>query len=226
MPKTDTKSELNGVSSIVKLEAEEITVKNDEISSNPSQEHDYYTSDNELHVEVDIKQEPPETDPVQWDHTYCLQTSSPDESFDSSIVYGLSGEELDESRTTEEEIVCDLLTNGNTLLKTGKQLIPQLLSKETGLKLPNITANDRINSSLVNGKHEVMIDRSKYRIDIPAKKFKGVLELLPFLFRRLPLVTNLAESLSYKCLYPYAAKTLDQYLSWNVGKRLSSEVSV
>lgn len=82
---------------------------------------------------------------------------------------------------------------------------------------------------IMDGKTAVIftnVDYNEYKINIPVEKFKCVLELLPFLFRRLPLVTNLADSVNYKCRYPYVAKTLNEYFSWNIGRRRSSEVSV
>lgn len=67
-------------------------------------------------------------------------------------------------------------------------------------------------------------DNSFGRMDLPKGKFKSVNEALPFVLRRLPLVTEKADDLTYSRLHPYVARTTEQFLSWNVGKRLSCEV--
>lgn len=201
------------------------SIKQEEVKEEPpaSQEHDYYTSDSELPVEIDEKSETEVLDCVQLDHTYCLPSSSSD---DIDLMHGVSNEE---DKTTEE-IVCDLKSdlpiNGNTMYKNSaaNQLIPQFLSKETQSKTAINDAKTVILHKDNSGTMQNGIDFFRYKIDIPVENFKGVLEVLPFLFRRLPLVTNLAADLSYKCRYPYAAKSLNEYLSWNVGKRRSSEV--
>lgn len=207
---------------------ENVTVKEEEIVNTESVisscEHDYYTSETELPVDVDIKPEIEDFKCILLDHTYCLPHSS-----DTNLLHGIKQEE-EESKTTEE-IICDLksdlLINGNSVFKnnTIKQLIPRLLSKDTHVKVLRIMSKDgktMIISSKTN-KNE-SIDYNMYKINIPVDKFKCVLEILPFLFRRLPLITNLADNLNYKCRYPYVAKDLNEYCSWNVGKRRSSEV--
>lgn len=203
-------------------------VKDEQITSDPSCEHDYYTSDTELLVEIDAKTE--NLDCIQLDHTYCLPNSS--DSNETNLLHGITNQEEDENKTTEE-IICDfksdLLINGNSVFKNTsiKQLIPKLLSKDTHVKILKITGKD--GKTLIINKNDsgiqnTIIDYLKYKICIPVEKFNNVLEVLPFLFRRLPLVSNLASNLSYKCRYPYVANSLSEFLSWNIGKRLSSEV--
>lgn len=227
---TEIKTDINEEGCQIKQEV--VNVKDESARSDPSCEHDYYTSDTELPVEIDVKPEMEVLDCVQLDHTYCLPHSSSDDSADTSLLHGIINQEEEESKTTEE-IICDfksdLLINGNSVLKNSsiKQLIPQLLSKDSHVKVLKIMGKDGktvIISKSDSDIQNTVIDYLKYKINIPVEKFKNVLEVLPFLFRRLPLVTNLADSLSYKCLYPYVAKNLNEYSSWNIGKRLSSEV--
>lgn len=208
---------------IVKTEAESTT-------SDPSYEHDYYTSDSELPIDVtDIKSEV--DDFVQLDHTYCLPESSKN-SIDTNLLQHGIDQEQEELKTTEE-IICDfksdMLINGNSVFKSSaiKQLIPQLLSKDTRVKVLKIMGKDGktvIFSKNSSDVQSTAIDVHKFKINIPVEKFKCVLEVLPFLFRRLPLVTNLADNLSYRCRYPYVAQNLNEYFSWNIGRRRSSEV--
>lgn len=228
------KTEIEIDENIPAIKQEEIILKDEPVTSDPSNEHDYYTSDTELPVDIDLKPESEVSDCVQLDHTYCLPQSSCDDTVDTNnLLHGISNEEQEDDKTTEE-IICDFksdfLINGNSVLKNTsiKQLIPQLLSKDTHLKILKIMDKDGktviINKSNNLDVQNTVPDRNKYSINIPVANFKNVLEVLPFLFRRLPLVTNLADDVSYKCRYPYVADSLDEYFSWNIGKRLSSEV--
>lgn len=218
--------EIKTETDVTKTVQQDVVVKTELVPSNHF-EHDYYTSDIDL-LEDKIKTEDINT--VQLDHTYSLLHSSENSSTDTSFLYGINDEE---TKLTTEEIICDfksdLLINGNSVFKntTIKQLIAELLSKDTHVKVLKIMGKDGktlIISKSESGMQTTVIDYDKYKINIPIEKFKCVLEMLPFLFRRLPLITNLAESLSYKCRYPYVAKNFDEYCSWNIGRRHSSEV--
>ncbi|KAJ8984907.1 hypothetical protein NQ317_002747 [Molorchus minor] len=72
---------------------------------------------------------------------------------------------------------------------------------------------------------EKIIDYEKYKVLLPRSRFKNSGEVLPYLFRRLPLWSNLARDLDYKCTYPYTATSREEFFSWNIGKKLSSEWS-
>lgn len=212
------------------LETKNLSIKEENLIKTESApyEHDYYTSETEFPNEKKIKIE----DSVQLDHTYSLLHSY-DITVDTNLIYGVNQEQ--EEPRTAEEIVCDfksdLVINGNSVFKnsTIKQLTAKLLSKDTHVKVLKIMGKDGktlIITKNDTGMQSTVIDYHKYKINIPIEKFKCVLEILPFLFRRLPLITNLADSLSYKSRYPYVAKDLNEYLSWNIGRRLSSEVSI
>lgn len=99
-----------------------------------------------------------------------------------------------------------------------------ILPKEPHVKLLKIM--DKNGKAVILSGLKINIDLNEYKINIPVEKFKCVLEVLPFLFRRLPLITNLADTINYKCRYPYVAKTLNEFCSWNIGRRRSSEVSM
>lgn len=73
--------------------------------------------------------------------------------------------------------------------------------------------------------HKAGIDYEKYKIYLPINRFKNVNEAMLFLLKRLPLVTTLAADVNYKCTYPYAARTIEEFCSWNSAKRSSSEVT-
>lgn len=234
-----------------------------------SYEHDYCTSEmgeqekhkNDTQVgDAELKSKAVENESLEHidlDHTYCMTSadnckkSSHLEFYDDKLMYGLPYDEPPDSDKTIEEVICDFkldFLNGNSLFKdiSFNKLIPQLISKESGisvLKLVSkngntivINKNNGLQQSLL--KQGLVIDENcfqrevptinynKYKIHVPQNRFKTVMELLPFLFRRLPVISNLADDVSYKCSYPYIAKTLEEYLSWNIGKRLSSEVSI
>lgn len=64
----------------------------------------------------------------------------------------------------------------------------------------------------------------KYAIHIPLQNFKSSRQIVYFLFKSLPLITNKARNLRYTCCYPYVAESLEEFASWNIGKQRSSEV--
>ncbi|RZC38888.1 YEATS domain-containing protein 2 [Asbolus verrucosus] len=67
-------------------------------------------------------------------------------------------------------------------------------------------------------------EQNNFKVTLPKNKFKNMGEALPYLFKRLPLYSELANNVNYKRLYPFTASTLKEFVSWNVGKRRSSEV--
>lgn len=94
---------------------------------------------------------------------------------------------------------------------------PQLLVQKTPLV--------QTGSKVINAVQQQSLIENKYKVKFPSEKFKNVLEALPFLFKRCPLITKFADQNEYISLYPYAASSLEQYCSWNLAKRLSCEVS-
>lgn len=54
--------------------------------------------------------------------------------------------------------------------------------------------------------------------------FNNVLQMLPYLLKRLPLVHENALDVGYKCTFPFTANSLEEYLSWNAIKATSCEV--
>lgn len=189
------------------------------------------------------------------DHSYCVLNGI-DNNIDAenenginyNLIHGVPPEDTDQLETSEE-VICDftpdseynskklhstnsfkkilngvmgILTQNNKVFIVHKPNGPpqQSIIKKN---YPLITLNtcDNINLAL-----QATIDLTKYELAIPNNRFKNVLEALPFLFQRLPLVTPLANDLNYKCLYPYATGTVEEYSSWNIGKQLSCEVRI
>lgn len=74
--------------------------------------------------------------------------------------------------------------------------------------------------------HKADIDYEKYKIYLPINRIKNANEAMFFLLKRLPLVTTLAADVNYKCTYPYAASTIEEFCSWNSAKRSSAEVTI
>lgn len=70
------------------------------------------------------------------------------------------------------------------------------------------------------------IDKEQYKIHIPVEKFTSIHQIIFFLFKKLPLISPLAENLVYNCCYPYVASSLEEFTSWNIGKRSCSEVII
>lgn len=191
---------------------------------------------------------------ILQDHSYCIINGTdhdPDAEHDNTMnqnsIHALNQGDSDQLETSEE-IICDFTCDSESskklypkstlnkfvngvmriLTENTKVFILQrpngppqqsLLKKSYSPKIQNTC--DNIQLSL-----QPVVNLKKYAIQIPSCRFKNVLEALPFLFQRLPLVTPLAEDLSYKCLYPYATRTAEEYASWNIGKQLSCEVRI
>lgn len=215
-------------------------------------EHDYCFSEQNVKVNnngivikeefegsVNIKQEE-DANPVHLDHSYYRidmsgnETDSCSENDTSnSLIHGVTQD--DNEANTLEEIICDFKIDDQT------DASPQLNSKSKHLYTGNsnnilqvLTEDGKI---IILSKHKpqqlikpvtetVQIPLSnKYQINFPTKRFKNVLEALPFLFKRLPLVTKFASDTDYTALYPYVAHSIEEFSSWHVGKQLSCEVS-
>ncbi|KAL3276558.1 hypothetical protein HHI36_011932 [Cryptolaemus montrouzieri] len=73
-----------------------------------------------------------------------------------------------------------------------------------------------------NDKFQIVLPR---RIDMNVPKFKNIGEVLPYLFKRLPLISELARNLKYRSVYPFTACSLTEYVSWNIAKQSSAEWS-
>lgn len=70
-----------------------------------------------------------------------------------------------------------------------------------------------------------LFDKDKYKIDVPLEYLTSVSQIVYYLFKRLPLVSDLAKDFNYTCLYPYTAVSMDQYLSWSSVKQFCAEVN-
>lgn len=103
-------------------------------------------------------------------------------------------------------------------------IIANNMNKEDDIHEIEKVASNNDNMEL-RGESNVRIDYKKYNINFPSHMFKNVSEALPYLFKRLPLVFKLASDINYKCSYPFTAESIEEYQSWNIGKRLSSEVN-
>ncbi|XP_018564767.1 YEATS domain-containing protein 2 isoform X2 [Anoplophora glabripennis] len=158
----------------------------------------------------------------------------------NNLIFGLDETYRDERRKTEADISKDkcvvrtfttatgqpikvlpqsfnkvILSNGNIvqikLLKTPPPLVKEIDPAPVLEKLSN-TKVDRI-------------DFEKYKVKFPKQQFKNVGEVLPYLFKRLPLWSEQANNPSFKCVYPYMASSEAEFSSWNIGKQLSCEWS-
>ncbi|XP_017769414.1 PREDICTED: YEATS domain-containing protein 2 [Nicrophorus vespilloides] len=99
-------------------------------------------------------------------------------------------------------------------------------SVEKRLKLENDSYERRLKEESVNERLKDETESSEtYKIVLPNHRFKNVLEALPFILRRLTLITPFAENQDYKCAYPYVSKSLEEYSKWPVEKRSSAEWS-
>lgn len=189
-------------------------------------------------------------DCVMLDHCYCMNSA---EQYQRKTFYtqnmpdisinGLS-QDVTEQSDTIEEIVYDFKTDiisddsciaSNTQengLKQSTNEVIHLLTQDGRiliLSAPNASGKPQLlvqsGSKVVSAVQQQSLLENKYKVKFPSDKFKNVLEALPFLFKRLPLITKFADQNEYISLYPYAASTLEEYCSWNLAKRLSCEVS-
>ncbi|KAF7282460.1 hypothetical protein GWI33_002636 [Rhynchophorus ferrugineus] len=106
-----------------------------------------------------------------------------------------------------------LLNNGNILsIKFLKQQVPNQ---------GHLAKQSEQSESLIKD----VIRQQKYLLKLPSHSFKCMGEVLPYLFKRLPLWTSEATNDSYKSSYPFSACSKQEYESWNIGKKLAAEWS-
>lgn len=232
----------------IKIESE-----NDAFSmpSTSSLEHDYCTTqqDSDQNSSQETKHsEQLLIEQIWQDHSYCVingvsgktDTENTNTS-DDDLIHGLPQDDCDELDTSEE-VICDFTPGDNdcnrknlqeyTLKESANGMVK--IHTQNGKKILIVTKRNGPQQMLLkkkvcqklssNGISPSIKDLGKYEIKLPSHRFKNVLEALPFLFQRLPLVTRLADDINYKCRYPYATRTFEEYLTWNIGKQLSCEV--
>lgn len=103
----------------------------------------------------------------------------------------------------------DIKFNNTKILVFGKKLEGCMLSKFIQ------------NSRVISNKPEV----NSFNLVLPQNRFKNMGEALNYVFKKMPLYSDLANNLNYKRFYPFTASSLKEFVSWNVGKRRSSEWS-
>ncbi|CAH0557463.1 unnamed protein product [Brassicogethes aeneus] len=113
------------------------------------------------------------------------------------------------------------ITNSNGPLLNKNLFILKPKNPQTILKPEDIS---KVLTSVAHN-FEPKIDYNQFKIELPENTFKNMGEVLPYLFKKLPLWSNLANNLNYKCTYPFTAPSFKDYSSYNVGKQLSAEWS-
>lgn len=93
------------------------------------------------------------------------------------------------------------------------------------LKSSSATGADQGNLYLVKPKSAAKPMERLERLKLPEHKFKTMGEALGYLFKRLPLWSPEAKQSRYKRTYPFCACSEKEFMSWNIGKKLSAEVS-
>lgn len=68
-----------------------------------------------------------------------------------------------------------------------------------------------------------LIDKDRYKLEVPLEYLMTLPQIIYFMLKNLPLYTELAKEVSYTCLYPYAATSLEEFKSWNPMKQFCSE---
>lgn len=131
---------------------------------------------------------------------------------DNILIHGLGDSYLD----SQNSIVTNNKASKNIISLTLNQLI-QLSRKDTNKKI--IILGRRNEKMLPETKVLTVLD---FKVNLPKNKFKNMGEALPYLFKRLPLYSDLANNDVYKRLYPFTMSSLKDF--WNIGKRRSAEV--
>ncbi|KAF5298959.1 hypothetical protein FQR65_LT09508 [Abscondita terminalis] len=162
------------------------------------------------------------------------------------LIHGINDAEINKCDAVEGTVVNEtkmndcrtILPNNATVIAVKKIRRPQESLLRKGINKNSSHTPDRTNNRLIvlhslqsssDSKISlantvfVPINYKKYQIRLPKNRFKTTREALPYLFKRMPLITDLASNLDYKCTFPYVAKSLQEYSSWNIGKRLSAE---
>lgn len=156
----------------------------------------------EIKIETeDIKIEIEEA-PSSIEHDYCCEITN-EVNFDHSYCLSPSHVSLPLKKEKIEQDESNALIYG---------LDGYYTDEYTQIKKTNNKKTDSTNISL-----------NEYFV-LPKNRFKNMGEALPYLFKRLPLYSDLANNINYKRSFPFTASSLKEFVSWNIGKRRSSEV--
>ena len=186
-------------------------------------EHDYCSDVNDTNEEMNV------------DHSYCLPASheglpkaqkekiEQDES--NKLIYGLETYCREENRSTNKPIPTnnikqliqlnrkDIKFNNTKIIVFGKKVEGSFLAKLG--KLIQVPSRNAVSTNK---------ETRNFKVTLPKNRLKSMGEALPYLFKRLPLYSDLATNVNYKRMYPFTAPSLKEFVSWNVAKRRSSEV--
>jgi hypothetical protein len=233
--------ELNNHNCPLLILEEDIKIEELDLSevASTSTEHDYCSG------AKNKTNEKPTNDRIIFDHPYCRPTSyeslpkvkrekvEQDES--NKLIYGLdsylreSKEEEEDDRRNRTIITANTFNHLGPLnrkdIKFSNTKIIVLGKKIDGCILTNWNklTSARLVRDVVNVPNKY--ESNSFKVSLPKNAFKNMGEALPYLFKRLPLYSELASNVSYKRVYPFTASTLKDFVSWNVGKRRSSEWS-
>lgn len=156
----------------------------------------------------------PHLNSIHIEHSYSINPNSLNETNQS--VPEASKDNADTVLPTQKHLEV-LVVNGRTIeLKRCKRAQHSLL-KTSSLKKPKLSSNEELAQT-----NTVPFFN---RISLPEDNFYCVIEALPFLFKRLPLIVSYSNYLKYKCMYPYVANSFEEFSKWSTEKRCSSEVS-
>ncbi|CAG9768909.1 unnamed protein product [Ceutorhynchus assimilis] len=157
----------------------------------------------------------------------------------NELMYGLGTGYLDPGRSRPKKIVrkASVMKSPEKLANNSKSLY-KVLKTVTGQSIRVLP--ESFNQLLLNNGSIVSVkllksptkdnattncSKTSNILKLPNNnKFKNMGEVLPYLFKRLPIWNPEADE-DYKCTYPFTASSKNEYLSWNVGKKLAAEWS-
>lgn len=169
-----------------------------------------------------------------WEHNYFVEPYS---TLNTSVLEDHDYCSTNESTTKIHDNNYEFVQDNNNPLIYGlddSYNAKNHLNQPTYFLAPNYNKVMLSNGNIVNVNKfqenalphlELINNQIRYLIYLPINYFKSIGEMLPYLFKRLPLYHANANYLPYKCLYPFTATSLEEYKTWHLPKRFSSEVN-
>ncbi|XP_022908957.2 uncharacterized protein [Onthophagus taurus] len=203
MNKGDMKiRKLNGICE--KTNPEEIQENKGEIIIKEEVPEELSANDESKTIQIEIKKESLSewdlTTYIDFEHNYCQKNS-------------VETENSANSNEISKEINVVQPINGGLIGNKNKRKLPVLTL--------NPLFNKRIKTEFFEDPENV--DMERYEINLDLYKLKNLDQTLIVLFKKLPLVNEVAQYGNYKWMYPFTASSVAEFTNWNVAKQFSSE---
>ena len=160
-------------------------------------------------------------DIINRDHSYCVDKDNVTKLHQSESTDNIN---LSLNNEVENDRVVPLCEDTDDMVRLNCKSVSIKKRKKPGdILLKNINKKVKIDENEKYLSAHDMSKVNKHCIELP-HELRDISQMLPYLFKRLPLISESASDPNYKYLYPYTCRTFSQFSSWKLEKRLAAEV--